>query len=96
MNATSTTTAPPPTVPVPFPPGGAILESMHLAEVLALQASEAWLHAVEEGVTAEHNLLMALMGYRPQEHVAPWDSLGTSSGDAWLAALDKGLSAAGE
>jgi hypothetical protein len=40
-----------------FTLGAAVLEGTYLAEILALQLSEAWLHAVEEGTKGEHERL---------------------------------------
>ncbi len=78
----------------PFIAGATLVEGAHLAEMTALRFSELWLQALEAGLQTEHDLLMAMLGFRPEQHKAPWDTL--DADDALLKAFDLALAAAGE
>jgi hypothetical protein len=79
-----------------FMPGVASIESAYVAQILAFRWAEMWLYALETSVKLQHDLSMSMLGFAPEEHVAPWDTMSRTSSNGWLAALDKGLAAVGE
>jgi hypothetical protein len=82
--------------PIPFVPGVAAIEGAYMAQLLTFRAWETWLYVMEKNVKLEHDFLMYMLGYAPEEHEGPWDKLSRTHRKGWFGAMDKALAAAGE